>query len=109
MPKKAKTEALRTALLAKLKDNEVFFIKGLAPDKPSTKAASAALAKLQIKGSTLVVLPGHDPVLYKSFRNISRVMVIPAGDVNSYHLLRNRNTVLLGDAFDRMKERLGNG
>lgn len=109
MPKKARREAVRNALLAKLKDNEVYFISTFDLDAPRTQAAQAALHKLEVEGSTLVLLPTHDDVTYKSFRNIDRVTVIPVGDVNAFHLLRNRNVVFLGDAFDRMKERFGHG
>jgi large subunit ribosomal protein L4 len=109
MPKKARRVAVRTALLAKLIDNEVYFLSAFSVDAPQTKAAQAALNKMGLEGSTLVLLPSHEMMMYKSFRNIARVTVIPVDDVNAFHLLRNRNVVFLGDAFDRMKERFGHG
>jgi large subunit ribosomal protein L4 len=106
MPKKAKREALKTALLAKLQDNEVAFIKDFSLDQPKTREAAAALARLELEGKTLILLPEHNPVLFMSFRNIAQVVVLPVDEVNAYHLLRNRNVVFLGDAFDRLRDRL---
>ncbi len=108
-PRKAKKEALRNALFAKLKDGEIFFITGFALDAPSTKEAAAALAKVEAKGSTLVITAGIDEVVFKSFRNITGVAVIPVSDVNAYHMIRFGNVVFFNDAFEKMKERLGNG
>ena len=107
MPRKAKKEALRTALLGKLRDGEVFFIKDLNLETPQTKTAASALTRLELTGSVLIVLSSANPVLFKSFRNIPRVMVTPINEVNAYHLVRNKNVIFLQDAFDRMKERLG--
>ncbi len=68
MPRKAKKEAVRTALLAKLNDGEVFFLKNMRLDAPRTKPAADALAKLGLNGSTLIILSSGDSILWKSFR-----------------------------------------
>jgi len=34
---------------------------------------------------------------------------MPVSDVNADHMIRHRNVVFLNDAFDGMKERLGDG
>lgn len=109
MPRKAKKEALRSALYAKLRDGEVYFIQDLALETPRTKDAAQSLEKLGLEGKTLVLLSTENAGLYKSFRNIAKVMVVPVEDVNAYHALINRNVVFIGDAFDRIKERLDNG
>lgn len=107
MPRKAKREALRTALLAKLGDGEVYFIKEFGPKKPCTKDAASALQKLEVAGTVLVVLPSQDPILYKSFRNIAGITVVPVGELNAYQLIRCLNIVFLGDAFESLRERIG--
>ncbi|MHC4942471.1 MAG: 50S ribosomal protein L4 [Planctomycetota bacterium] len=109
MPKKARREALRTAIFAKLSDGEVSIITDLKPEAPSTKVAAQALSMLEIEGRTLVVISSEESDIYKSFRNIKGVTVVPVDDVNAYHALFNRNIVFVGDAFDRIKERLGHG
>lgn len=110
MPRKAKKEAVRSAIFAKLTDGEVYFLTDFSLEAPRTKEAAAALAKLEIKGSILVVISSaEETVLLNSFKNIKGVTVVPANDVNAYHALRNRNVVFVGEAFDRMKERFGHG
>ena len=115
MPRKAKREALRTALYAKLVDGEVSLLDDFTVERPSTKSAAAALAKFGFEGSVLVVLPpagtgeeagDYDVVLFKSFRNIPFVRVVPSKEINAFHLLRNRNVVFVGNAFESLKERL---
>ena len=109
IPRKARKEALRNSLYAKLKDEEVFFVTGFSLEKPSTREAAGVLGKLEITGRTLVLTRGHDDVAYRSFRNIRGVSVVPVSDVNAEHMVRNRNVVFLNDAFEGIKERLGNG
>ena len=60
MPKKARRVAVQTALLAKLIDHEVYFLSAFSVDSPQTKAAQAALNKLGVEGTTLVLLPSHE-------------------------------------------------
>jgi len=109
MPRKAKREALRNALYAKLKDGEVFAVLGFSLEAPSTRAAKESLGKLGLGRSTLVVTKGMDVTAFKSFRNIAGVKVLPSQEINAEHLLRHRNIVFLNDAFDGLKDRLGNG
>ncbi|MBU0756021.1 MAG: 50S ribosomal protein L4 [Planctomycetes bacterium] len=106
MPRKAKKEALRSALYAKLQDNEVFFVMELNLESPKTKEAAATLAKLELEGKTLILLSTENSNLYKSFKNIAKVTVVPVDDVNAYHLIYNKNIVFIGDAFDQIKNRL---
>jgi len=109
MPRKAKREALKNSLWAKLSDGEVFFLSSFTLETPSTKEASSALSKLEISGKSLILTNGVDEVLFRSFRNIAGVRVMPVSDVNADHMIRHRNVVFLNDAFDGMKERLGDG
>src|SRR5262245_4844431 len=106
LPKRAKREALRTAILGKITDGEAFVLEAFAPDKPSTKQASAALKKLSVQGTALVLTPGVNDVVYRSFRNIAGVTVRPASDANAYEVLRHRSLVFIGDALGQLKERL---
>ena len=64
MPRKAKKEAMRTALLGKLRDGEVYFLKDLNLEVPQTKAAASALARLELTGSVLILLSSANPVLF---------------------------------------------
>jgi len=106
MPRKALREALRSALFGKLRDDEVASLKSKAFDKPSTKTAATALAGLGCDGSSVIVLPEHNEVIYKSFRNLRRVHVMPASDLNAHNVLAHDNVVLVDDAWDVLMKRL---
>jgi large subunit ribosomal protein L4 len=106
MPRKALREALRTALAGKLRDDEVASMKSAGFETPSTKKAAAALAGLGCEGSSVVVLAEVNDLLYRSFRNLKRVSVLPASDLNAYHVLSHDNVVLVDGAWDALMQRL---
>ena len=105
MPRRARSEALRSALLGKFRDEEVRFLSDVNWEKPSTRSALAALHELGVDDSALVVTHGSDSTIYRSFRNLPRVDVVPAIDVNAWHLLRRRYLVLVDDALDAIAGR----
>jgi large subunit ribosomal protein L4 len=109
IPRKAKKEALRNSLFAKLRDGEVCMVTGFTLEKPSTREATGALKELGLEGKTLVLTKGLDDAVFRSFRNIRGVSILSVSDVNAEHLIRNKNVVFLNDAFEGIKERLGNG
>lgn len=109
MPRKALREALRSALAGKLRDDEVAALKSGAFKTPSTKTAASALSALGCEGSAVIVLPAHNEVVYKSFRNLPRVSVMPASDLNAHHLLAHNSVVFVDDAWDALMKRLDKG
>ncbi|MHC5209725.1 MAG: 50S ribosomal protein L4 [Planctomycetota bacterium] len=106
VPRRALREALRSALSGKLRDGEICSLKGAGFTAPSTKTAAAALAGLECTGSTVVVLPGDNAMIWKSFRNIPRVSVVRAADLNAYHVLAHDRMLLVDDAWDVVMSRL---
>lgn len=106
LPRKALREALRSALLGKLRDGEVGTVSSKAFDKPSTKTAAQALAALGCDGSALLVLPADNESLYLSFRNIPRVHIVRASDVNTHQVLWHRKVLFVDGAWDSLMQRL---
>ncbi len=77
-------------------------------DAPKTKAAAAMLAKMGLQGKTvLFVTAEEETMLYKSVRNLDRVDVIPAYQLNAYQVLRNDSLVLTEAALKRVEEVFG--
>ncbi len=105
MPRKALREALRSALAGKLRDGEVGTLKA-SFEKPSTKTAASALAALGCEGTACVVLPKHDLVQWKSFRNLRGCTVTRAADLNAHDVLAHRHVVFVDDAWDLVLQRL---
>lgn len=106
MPRKALREALRSALLGKLRDDEISSLASKGFDAPSTKRAAKVLADLGCEGSTAIVLENPSDAIFKSFRNLPRVSVIPARELNPYHVLWHRNVVLVDGAWNVLMGRL---
>ncbi len=100
LPKKMKIAALKSALLGKFRDSEVVVVDGLPAGKPSTKEAAKLLKDAGVDKSALVVIPKHDEIVYKSFRNIPGVEVKVLADLNAYHVLRRRHLVLTPEVLD---------
>jgi len=62
-------------------------------DKPSTKAAKAALAGLGVDAKALVVVGRDDAAAALSFRNLTEVQLITPGELNAYDVLCNEYIV----------------
>ncbi|HHI80300.1 MAG TPA: 50S ribosomal protein L4 [Planctomycetes bacterium] len=104
-PKKQRRLALRSALLAKLQDGEVFVIDGFPSDAPSTKKAAALLAAAGVEGGATVVTKEMDLVLIKSVRNLPKVDATTVGDLNARSVLLRKNLVFTPEAFDSLLAR----
>ena len=76
--RKARRAALRSALSVHADRGSIAVLDSAAFDEPSTKAAAAALAKWDQPAPTLLVLGEDEATAAKSFRNLSRVTVLPA-------------------------------
>lgn len=106
LPRKALREALRTALVGKLRDGEVKSMVSAPFSTPSTKRAVSVLAALECEGSTALVVPSDNETLWRSFRNIPRTHVVRAGDLNAYDVLWHRQLVFVDDAWQVLIDRL---
>ncbi|MGC8640645.1 MAG: 50S ribosomal protein L4 [Isosphaeraceae bacterium] len=132
MPKKAVRAAIRMALLSKFQDNQAIVLDGLSLAQPQTKVVAQALRSIRrpdlteneaaesvgesktkarkrtLEGrSVLLGIPGHDPVLHRSARNIEGVAVAPVAEFNTYEILKRRYLVLTPEALHALKERGG--
>ena len=96
--------ALRSVLSAKLADEQLIVVDKFEFEKPSTKAAVAALKALGIEGRTTIVIGNEDVDTFLSFRNIPTVDILPVGDANTYELLDNKNLVFTEEALNALQE-----
>lgn len=131
MPKKAVRAAIRMAILSKFQDGQALVLDGLGLEAPKTKVVASALKAIRrpdltegetaetvgetkaaasrrtLEGrSVLIGLPSHDPVLYRSARNIEGVEVAPVADFNTYDVLKQRYLLLTREALAALKERV---
>ena len=99
MPKKQRRLARDSAVLAKLRSQEVVVVDGLAFEKPRTKDFAGVLKNLKIERSCLLAIPGYDENVYKSARNIDRVDVMLVGQLNAADVLNHRQVLFTKDAL----------
>jgi large subunit ribosomal protein L4 len=104
MPKKMVRAATRMALLSKLMDNETTVVDDLAVTEPKTKTIVGVLKALKLLGeSCLIASTKHDPTLYLSARNIERVKVSPAADLNALDLLSKKRLLITRAALESLR------
>jgi len=93
-PKKMKAAALRGALSDRARAGRVHVVAGLIEgDDPSTKTASAALARIVSSRHVLLVAVREDVLTWKSLRNVPTVHLIAPDQVNTYDVLVSDDVV----------------
>jgi large subunit ribosomal protein L4 len=104
LPKKAVRAAMRMALLSKFQDNETVVLDELSLPGIKTKTMAGILKALKLDELSCLIVPaGHDPVLYKSARNIHGVEVLPAANLNAYAVLRPKRLLLTRAALEELR------
>jgi large subunit ribosomal protein L4 len=100
-PKKMKAAALRGALSDRARNDRVFVVSSLVSgDAPSTKAASATLAKVSGAKNVLVVAERSDELTWLSLRNVPTVHLLEPGQLNTYDVLISDDVVFTQAALD---------
>jgi len=94
MPVKMRRLANRNALLAKLIDNEVKVIDDLTLAAPKTKAFEAVLDACGVDRSCVVAVKKDNTNVRMSARNIERVTLCPASELNCFEMLSHRYLVI---------------
>ena len=103
MPKKAVRLATRMALRSKIEDEQAKALDELSLAEIKTKPIADLLKSLGLNGtSVLLVVPEYDSVVYRSARNIEGLKVLPAAELNTYDLLRQRNLLIVKSALESL-------
>lgn len=96
--------AIRSALSAKLADEELIVVDKFEFEKPSTKAAVAVLKALEVEGRCTIVVNDDNVNAFLSFRNIPTVDIVPSGSENVYELLDNKFLIFEEEALRKLEE-----
>ena len=93
--KKVKQLARKSALSTKAKENQILIVEDLSFEAPKTKDFVALAKSLQVADKKiLLVLPDRNKNVYLSARNLERVQVVKASDINTYSILNCTSLVL---------------
>jgi len=101
LPRKALQVATRMAVASKINDSQITLIDALSADTPKTKEAAAVLKALSIQGTVLVAVEAYNVDLYKSFRNIEGVRILPISEINAYEVLRPKRLLMTKAALEK--------
>jgi len=99
MPKKQKRLARDSAILAKLLSNDVVVVDELKFERPRTGDFANILNNLKIHRSCLVTISSIDVNLYKSARNIPKVIVMPVAELNAGDICNHRKILFTKEAL----------
>lgn len=85
--KKMTRLALHSALSDRAHSERVVVIDAWRFDTPRTKDAISALTNLGLDGKVMMVVAANDDTAVRSFRNLSTVQLVEAGELNAYDVL----------------------
>jgi large subunit ribosomal protein L4 len=105
MPRKARREALLSALSLKNRDGKIIVVDRLELEEAKTKLMAKALAELKVT-SALIVIAQADERIERSSRNLPAVKVLRVEGLNVYDLVRYEHLVLTEAALKLLEERL---
>jgi large subunit ribosomal protein L4 len=105
MPKKAKRLALKSALSAKLAEEQILVLADLEFKEPKTKEAAQMLQNLKLD-SALFVDTHENKNLILSLRNIPKTKAVDYNQLNIYDVLEHKSLVFSQKAFDSLMEKL---
>lgn len=98
--KKLKRAARLSALSLLARDNKVALVESFSLNAPKTSEFKGILSNLQSTGKTLIVLPAVDKNIVLSGRNLPKVKVSTANDINTYDLLNTEKLLLVEESVN---------
>jgi large subunit ribosomal protein L4 len=109
MPKKMRQLALRCALSAKTRDEELKVLEELKFDQPKTKQMAGILAALGIDSTALIVTDKPEENLIRSARNLAGVKTLPANILSVVDILSYKMLVMTEPAVRQAEKLWGGG
>lgn len=94
IPKMLRRLAIRSALSAKVADNELVVLDELTLEQPKTKEMLAILKALGMQRSPLIVTEAPNRTVFLAARNIPGAKVVPATHINTEDILKHHGVVM---------------
>ncbi len=106
-PVSVKRHALRCALSDRVRNDQLCILDGFSMDAPQTKPMADLFMALSPEGrKTLLVTAKNEPNIVTSARNLERLTVRTASDVNVLDVLDARRVIIIQDAIGALEDRL---
>lgn len=104
LPKKVKRIALKSALSAKVKSNELIVLDDIQFAAVKTKAVVEMLGNVKAGKKSMVYTAEVNETVYKSARNITGVKATFVGEINVYDILNCNTLILTKAAVQKIEE-----
>jgi len=104
LPKKVRRLAIKSALSAKVLEENVLVLQSLAFDAPKTKDFKAVLGNLSVEKKALIVTADLDENVALSARNIPGVTVVTATGVTVLDVLNHEKLIMTKAAVEKVEE-----
>ncbi|WP_413678656.1 50S ribosomal protein L4 [Prochlorococcus sp. MIT 0916] len=110
MNRKERRLALRTALMSRISDAKIIKDFGLKLEIPKTSEIVALIKRVGIDsdGKILIILNKPSETIKRSIRNLEKIKLISADQLNVFDLLNADSLVIGEDALSTIKEVYGN-
>ena len=105
LPKKVRALALRHALSAKMKSEDVIIVDNLVAAEAKTKLLVGTFASLGLTNALVIGGAEIDSNFKLAASNIPNIDVLPVQGINVYDILRRGKLVLSKAAVDALEER----
>lgn len=105
LPKKVRALALRHALSAKFKSDDLIIVDHLVAAEAKTKTVAGTLATLGLTNALVIGGSELDSNFKLAAQNIPNIDVLPVQGINVYDILRRGKLVLSKAAVEALEER----
>lgn len=105
VPKKVKSLAFRTALTNRIGAGDVINVESFAIADGKTKSFVKAINEITTDKKVLVISANFDDATFLSARNVQRVLLMSAAEVNAEHLLNYDKIVIVSSALETLANR----
>ncbi len=100
LPRKMRTLARNSAVLAKIQSQDALIIDGLELDAPKTRVMAKLLAGVGASRGCVFATRGPDANVYLSGRNLPKTEIRAVEQLNAYEVLRRPKLVFTKPAFE---------
>ncbi|CAI9387420.1 50S ribosomal protein L4 [Niallia sp. Sow4_A1] len=104
LPKKVRRLAIKSALSAKVLEENILVLQSLAFDAPKTKEFKAVLGNLSVEKKALIVTADLDENVALSARNIPGVTVVTATGITVLDVLNHDKLIMTKAAVEKVEE-----
>jgi large subunit ribosomal protein L4 len=104
VPKKVKRLAMKSALSAKVQDQEIIVLDDLKFDAPKTKDMVATLANVNAAKKALIITAEKDENVVRSAANIPGVRTALVNTMNVYEIVNYTSFIVTKEAVKKIEE-----